>query len=82
MAVDVINIVSLLGGAYFGFWKLCIKSIILACMAFDAGTLTGSMIFWTIFKCVVLSPVVTWGVYFILVIVLAFIYSFMKEILK
>lgn len=82
MAVDVINIISLLGGAYFGFWKLCIKGIILACVAFDAGTLTGTMILWTLFKCFILSPIVTWGVYVALLIFLLFIYNFIKEVTK
>lgn len=82
MVVDVINIISLLGGAYFGFWKLCIKSIVLACVAFDAGTLTGAMILWTLFKCFVLSPIVTGVAYIALLIFLLFIYNFVKEVTK
>lgn len=35
-----------------------IKPIITVCTAYDAGTLTGSMIGWTIIKCLVFAPIV------------------------
>lgn len=43
-------------GIYAGGWLLFIKPIITVCAAYDAGTLTGSMIGWTIIKCLVFAP--------------------------
>lgn len=40
-----------------GAWLLFIKPIIAVCAAYDAGTLTGSMIGWTIIKCLVFAPI-------------------------
>ena len=37
---------------------LFIKPIIAVCAAYDAGTLTGSMIGWTIVKCLAFAPIV------------------------
>ena len=42
---------------YTGGWLLFIKPIIAVCAAYDAGTLTGSMIGWTIIKCLVFAPI-------------------------
>lgn len=42
---------------YTGGWLLFIKPIIAVCTAYDAGTLTGSMIGWTIIKCLVFAPI-------------------------
>lgn len=36
---------------YFGLWVMLIKSILTAGVAFDAGLLTGSLLAWTIIKC-------------------------------
>lgn len=44
-------------GLYIGIWKMLISSIITACTMFDAGTLTGFVIGFTIFKCVLALPV-------------------------
>lgn len=44
-------------GIYTGGWLLFIKPIIAVCAAYDAGTLTGSMIGWTIIKCLVFAPI-------------------------
>lgn len=44
-------------GIYAGGWLLFIKPIITVCAAYDAGTLTGSMIGWTIIKYLVFSPI-------------------------
>lgn len=44
-------------GIYAGGWLLFIKPIIVVCAAYDAGTLTGSMIGWTIIKCLVFAPI-------------------------
>lgn len=43
---------------YAGGWLLFIKPIITVCAAYDAGTFTGSMIGWTIIKCLVFAPIV------------------------
>lgn len=50
-------IVGIALGIYTGGWLLFIKPIIVACAAYDAGTLTGSMIGWTIIKCLVFAPI-------------------------
>ena len=42
---------------YVAGWKLEIISIWNACMAYDNGTLTGGLIFWTIIKCIIIAPV-------------------------
>lgn len=42
---------------YTGGWLLFIKPIIAVCAAYDAETLTGSMIGWTIIKCLVFAPI-------------------------
>ena len=42
---------------YAGGWLLFIKPIITVCAAYDAGTLTGSMIGWTIIKYLVFAPI-------------------------
>ena len=42
---------------YAGGWLLFIKPVIVVCAAYDAGTLTGSMIGWTIIKCLVFAPI-------------------------
>jgi hypothetical protein len=42
---------------YTGGWLLFIKPVIAVCAAYDAGTLTGSMIGWTIIKCLVFAPI-------------------------
>lgn len=44
-------------GIYAGGWLLFIKPIITVCAAYDAGTLTSSMIGWTIIKCLVFAPI-------------------------
>lgn len=44
-------------GIYAGGWLLFIKPIIAVCASYDAGTLTGSMIGWTIIKCLVFAPI-------------------------
>ena len=47
-----IFIVSILNGAYVGGFLMFIKPIITCITAFDLGTLTGTMIGWSIVKCV------------------------------
>lgn len=44
-------------GIYAGGWLLFIKPIITVCAAYDAGTLTGSMIGWTTIKCLVFASI-------------------------
>ena len=50
-------IVGIVLGIYIGGWLLFIKPIIAVCAAYAAGTLTGSMIGWTIIKCLVFAPI-------------------------
>lgn len=50
-------IVGIALGIYTGGWLLFIKPIIAVCTAYDAETLTGSMIGWTIIKCLVFAPI-------------------------
>lgn len=40
------------GGLYVGGWLMFIQPIIEACMAFDAGTLTGLIVGITVLKCI------------------------------
>lgn len=42
---------------YFGLWAMFIKSILTACAAFDAGTLTATLVGWTVIKCLLASAV-------------------------
>lgn len=42
---------------YFGLWVMFIKPILLACAAFDAGTLTATLVGWTVIKCLLASAV-------------------------
>lgn len=42
---------------YFGLWVMFIKSILTACAAFDAGTLTATLVGWTVIKCLLASTV-------------------------
>jgi hypothetical protein len=37
-------ILGIFGGLYVGGWLMFIKSILIACSAFDAGILTGSLV--------------------------------------
>ena len=54
---NVIIIASWLGGLYVGVWVMFIQPIISACQAFDAGTLTGSIVGITVLKCIFASCV-------------------------
>lgn len=47
----IILIGSIVGGLYVGGWAMFIQPIIEACMAFDAGTLTGLIVGTTVLKC-------------------------------
>lgn len=51
----IIAIVGIGLGLYVGGWLMFIKPIIACCMAFDAGTLTGTMVGWTVIKCIFAS---------------------------
>ena len=42
----------IIGGLYVGGWLMFAQSIIEACKAFDAGTLTALMVGMTVIKCV------------------------------
>lgn len=45
-------IAGVLGGAYVGGWLMFIQPIMTACKAYDAGTLTGTIIGVTVLKCI------------------------------
>jgi hypothetical protein len=49
----IVAAIFVLLGLYIGGWVLFIQPIIAACMAFDAGTLTATIVGWTVIKCVV-----------------------------
>ena len=51
-------IIGIVLSIYTGGWLLFIKPMMAVCAAYDAGTLTGSMIGWTIIKCLVFAPIV------------------------
>ena len=47
----------IIAAIYFGLWIMFAKSILTACAAFDAGTLTATLIGWTVIKCLLASIV-------------------------
>ena len=51
----VVLIIGFLLALYVGGWLMFLKPIIYAVAAFDAGTLTGTIIIWTIIKCILAS---------------------------
>lgn len=56
-------IAGILGGLYVGGWLLFVQPIIDACKAFDSGTLTGTIVGWTVVKCIfasVIGGLITW----------------------
>lgn len=54
--IGVLLIVSgILLGLYVGGWLMFIQPIISACMAFDSGTLTGTIVGITVLKCLFAS---------------------------
>lgn len=53
----IIFILGIAAACYFGAWVMFIKPIIGCCVAFDAGTLTATMIGITVVKCVFASIV-------------------------
>lgn len=55
----LVFIVGIAAAVYFGLWVMFIKSILMACAAFDAGILTATMVGWTIIKCLLASTVAT-----------------------
>ena len=59
----LVFVFGLAAACYFGGWVMLIKPILAACAAFDAGTLTATIIGITIIKClfagVVFSLIVT-----------------------
>lgn len=46
-----------ISAVYFGLWIMFIKAIMVACAAFDAGTLTATLVGWTIIKCLLATTV-------------------------
>lgn len=48
-------IIGICGGLYVGGWLMFIQPIIDACKSFDAGTLTGTIVGWTVVKCIFAS---------------------------
>ena len=53
----LVFIAGIIGACYVGGWMMFISPIIEACKAFDAGTLTGTIIGITVLKCIFASPV-------------------------
>ena len=53
----LLMIAGVVGGLYVGGWMLFIQPIIEACQAFDAGTLTGTIVGITVLKCIFASAV-------------------------
>ena len=53
----LLMIAGVVGGLYVGGWMLFIQPIIEACQAFDAGTLTGTIVGITVVKCIFASAV-------------------------
>lgn len=53
----LLMIAGVVGGLYVGGWMLFVQPIIEACQAFDAGTLTGTILGITVLKCIFASAV-------------------------
>lgn len=53
----IIIIVGIASAIYYGVWVMFIQSILSACAAFDAGTLTATIVGWTVIKCILASTV-------------------------
>ena len=53
----LLMIAGVVGGLYVGGWMLFIQPIIEACQAFDAGTLTGTIVGITVLKCIFASGI-------------------------
>lgn len=51
----MVFIAGIILAVYFGLWVMFIKAILVACAAFDAGTLTATVVGWTIIKCLLAS---------------------------
>lgn len=56
LALSII-VAGIAAAIYYGLWVMFIQSIISACAAFDAGTLTASVVGWTVIKCIFASTV-------------------------
>lgn len=57
---------------YFGLWVMFVEPIMAACAAFDAGTLTGTVIGATVLKCI-FSGVVATVIIFVSTLIARFI---------
>ena len=53
----LVFIAGIIGACYVGGWMMFVSPIIEACKAFDAGTLTGTIVGVTVLKCVFASLV-------------------------
>lgn len=53
----VILIAGIGAAIYYGLWVMFIQAILTACAAFDAGTLTATLVGWTIIKCLLATTV-------------------------
>lgn len=53
----VVLIGSLIAGLYVGGYLMFVKSILVCCIAINAGTLTGMMAIWTVVKCALAGSV-------------------------
>ena len=54
---NLLVVAGIAGGLYVGGWMMFITPIIEACKAFDAGTLTGTIVGITVLKCIFASAV-------------------------
>lgn len=72
-----LSIFSLIAGfvaaIYLGGWLLFVKPIWMCCLAFDAGTLTATMVGISFFKCCIAGLVA-----YICIMIGAFIYGLLK----
>ena len=48
----IVFFIGCLLGLYVGGWMMFLKPIINAVTMYDAGILTGAIIFWTVIKCI------------------------------
>lgn len=58
LAIAIIIIIAgIVAAIYYGVWVMFIQSILSACAAFDAGTLTAMTVGLTVIKCIFASTV-------------------------
>ena len=70
----IVTYTGIILGIYVGGWQMFIKPILDAAKSFDAGTLTATMVAWTVIKCIFASGI-GWGIAIIFATIASIIYD-------